>query len=172
MILIAWGARVNGDFKARALEIATELGCDPSHLMACMAFESGGTFDPSVRNAAGSGAVGLIQFMPSTAAGLGTSTDALARMTPVAQLEFVRRHFLPFKGRLATLEDVYMTILWPAAVGRPAASVLFARDSDRPKAYFQNRGLDLNKDGSITKAEAAAKVQAMLVRGMQAGLIG
>ena len=72
-------------------------------------------------------------------------------MTPLAQLEYVRRHFLPFKGRLATLEDVYMTILWPAAVGRPAASVLFARDSDRPKVYFQNRGLDLNKDGSISR---------------------
>lgn len=172
MNTVAWGAQVAPGFKARVIEIAAELGCDPSHLMACMAFESGGTFSPSVRNAAGSGAVGLIQFMPATAAGLGTSTDALARMTPLAQLEYVRRHFLPFKGRLATLEDVYMTILWPAAVGRPAASVLFARESDRPKVYFQNRGLDLNKDGSITKAEAAAKVQAALVLGMKAGNIG
>ena len=38
--------------------------------MAVMSFETGGTFDPGIRNAAGSGATGLIQFMPSTAAGL------------------------------------------------------------------------------------------------------
>lgn len=41
--------------------------------MAAMAFESGETFSPSIKNAAGSGAVGLIQFMPSTAKALGTS---------------------------------------------------------------------------------------------------
>jgi soluble lytic murein transglycosylase-like protein len=37
--------------------------------MACMAWESGRSFRPDVKNMAGSGATGLIQFMPTTAAG-------------------------------------------------------------------------------------------------------
>jgi hypothetical protein len=74
-----------------------------------------------------SGAVGLIQFMPATAKGLGTSPAALKKMTPLAQLDFVRQYFLPSKGKLKDLNDVYMAILWPRAVGRPASYILFAR---------------------------------------------
>jgi hypothetical protein len=59
--------------------------------MAAMAFETGGSFSPAVPNKAGSGAVGLIQFMPSTAKGLGTSTEALKKMSAVQQLDFVKK---------------------------------------------------------------------------------
>jgi hypothetical protein len=52
-----------------------------------------------------------------------------------------------------------MAILWPAAVGKSNDYVLFSSPS---KAYEQNKGLDLNKDGNITKAEAAAKVRNQL----------
>jgi hypothetical protein len=48
-------------------------------------------------------------------------------------------------------------------VGKPEAKVLFASPS---KAYQQNSGLDVNKDGQVTKGEAAAKVQAMLSKGL------
>jgi hypothetical protein len=64
---IAWGAKVSPVFKARVLWIADSLGCSPNDLMACMAWESGESFSPSKKNMAGSGATGLIQFMPSTA---------------------------------------------------------------------------------------------------------
>lgn len=150
-------------FKGEVITLSAELGCDPSHLMAAMAFETGETFSPSIKNKL-SGATGLIQFMPKTAQGLGTTTDDLAQMTAVEQLAFVRKHFLPFKGKLHTLPDVYMTILFPVAVGKPAAHVLFSKPSKR---YEQNSGLDANKDGTVTKEEAAAKVQAKLVRGMK-----
>ncbi|MBS0640841.1 MAG: lytic transglycosylase [Proteobacteria bacterium] len=150
-------------FKDHVIDLAGELGCDPSHLMAAMAFETGETFSPSIRNKL-SGATGLIQFMPATAKGLGTTTADLAQMSAVAQLAFVRKHFLPFRNRLQTLADVYMTILFPVAVGKPAAHVLFARPSVQ---YEQNAGLDANKDGTVTKEEAAAKVQAKLLRGMK-----
>src|SRR5688572_25827343 len=79
--------------------IALELDVNPNFLMAVMSFETGGTFSPSQPNKAGSGAVGLIQFMPKTATGLGTSTAALVQMTAEEQLEFVAKHFRPFKGR-------------------------------------------------------------------------
>lgn len=164
--ILAWGAKVSPEFRATVIDICAGLQANPNHLMACMAFESAETFRPDIKNAAGSGAVGLIQFMPATARGLGTSTQALALMTAVDQLDWVRMYFKPYTGRLHTLSDVYMAILWPAAVGKPEDFVLFAKPSI---AYTQNAGLDLDRDGQITKAEAAALVQAKLDRGLLPG---
>jgi hypothetical protein len=161
---IAWGKRVSAEFKAKVIAICHGLGCDPSHLMAAMAFETGNTFSPSVQNPR-SGATGLIQFLPSTAAGLGTSIEALARMTAVGQLDYVKKHMSPFAGRMHSLSDVYMSILLPVAVGKPEAHVLFAAPS---RAYRQNAGLDANHDDQVTKGEAASKVQAKLNDGLSA----
>lgn len=165
---LAWGAKVSEQFREALFEVAEALGVDPDYLMACIAFETAETFRPDIRNAAGSGAVGLIQFMPATAQGLGTSTEALARMAAVEQLDYVRMYFKPYAGRLRTLSDVYMAILWPRAVGQPEDYVLFVQPS---KAYAQNAGLDIDKDGRITKAEAASLVQARLERGRLPGNI-
>ncbi|AXB30838.1 hypothetical protein DSB67_04295 [Vibrio campbellii] len=84
---IAWGAKVSPEFKHKVLLVCKELGINPDFLMACMAFETGETFSPKIKNAAGSGATGLIQFMPATAKGLGTTTEKLAQMTAVKQLD-------------------------------------------------------------------------------------
>src|SRR5690606_1374140 len=163
---LAWGQRVSAEFRESVFEIADQLGMNPDHLMAVMAFETGETFRPDIRNAAGSGATGLIQFMPATARGLATTTDELARMTAVQQLDFVRLYFKPYAGRLRTLSDTYMAVLWPAAIGRPDDAVLWDKAS-KPTSYRQNAGLDANKDGAITKGEAAAKVRSALERGMR-----
>jgi hypothetical protein len=145
-----------------------ELQCDPNYLMAAMAFESAETFSPSIQNHQ-SGATGLIQFMPATAHGLGTSIQALAAMTAVEQLDWVLAYFRPRKGKLNTLSDLYMAILWPAAVGKPEDSPLFKRPSI---AYEQNAGLDTDHDGVITKEEAASKVAAKLQKGLGVGFKG
>lgn len=165
---IAWGKKVSPAFKSKVISISGTLGCDPSHLMSAMAFETGESFSPSVKNKV-SGATGLIQFMPTTAKSLGTTTAALAAMTAVQQLAVVEQYLTPFKNKMHTLSDVYMTILFPKAVGKPEAFVLFAAPS---KAFVQNQGLDKNKDGVVTKAEAAAKVQAKLLKGMDNSLRG
>jgi hypothetical protein len=166
---IAWGGVVDAAFKTRVTSISLELQVAVDFLMAAMAFESAGTFSASVPNAAGSGAVGLIQFMPATARGLGTSTAALAAMSATQQLDYVRLYFLPYSGRLHTLEDVYMAILYPAAIGKGASHVLF---SSGTTAYAQNAGLDTNKDGSVTVGEAAAKVRQQHERGLAAPHLG
>lgn len=163
---LAWGAKVSAEFREKVFLIAGDLGVKPDYLMACMAFETGYTFNPAEKNKAGSGATGLIQFMPATARGLGTTTDALARMSAVAQLDFVAAYFKPYKGRLKTLSDVYMAILWPAGIGKPENWVLWDKVS-RPTTYRQNAGLDIDKDGQIRKSEAARHVQAALERGMR-----
>jgi len=160
---IAWGAKVSPEFKAKVVAISAALGVNPSYLMACMAFESGQTFSADVKNGKGSGAVGLIQFMPSTAAGLGTTTSALAAMTPEQQLDYVKKYFMPFQGRLHTLLDVYMAIFTPAGIGKPGDYVLY---SEGKKAYTQNKGFDSNNDGKITIEEISTTVQRAYQKGL------
>lgn len=88
-------------------------------------------------------------------------------MSAVKQLDYVEKYFIWTRGKLKTLEDVYMAILWPSAIGKPQNYVLFDKnDPVRPKRYIQNAGLDFNKDGLITKAEAARKVQKKLDEGL------
>lgn len=163
---LAWGAKVSSEFRGRVFALCERQLLDPDFLMACMAWESAETFLPDIRNAAGSGATGLIQFMPATARGMGTTTEALAAMSAEEQLIWVEAYFRPFRGRLRTLSDHYMAILWPAAIGRPESSALWTQ-ATRPTTYRQNAGLDVNRDRVITKAEAASKVQAKLEEGLR-----
>jgi len=165
---IAWGRKVSKGFLKTVVRICRNLGIDPSFLMSCIAFETAETFSSSIKNAAGSGAVGLIQFMPSTAAALGTTTEILASMEPEDQLLGVFFYFERWAQRLKTLEDVYMVILWPGAVGTPDDYVLFDRaDPEHPIRYIQNAGLDFNRDGKITKHEAAERVRRKLEKGLR-----
>ena len=166
---IAWGSKVSKVFKERIIWIADDLEM-PAHgadwLMSCIAWESASTFSASIKNMAGSGAVGLIQFMPKTAIGLGTTVSKLALMTPEAQLNYVAKYFAPYRGKLNSLSDVYMTILWPLGVGKSEDYVLWDQHT-RPTTYRQNIGLDVNRDLKITKGEAASKVMAELLLGQQ-----
>jgi hypothetical protein len=162
-IELAWGKKVNKSFKAKVIEVSARIGVDPNNLMAAMAFESGRTFRPDIKNPI-SGATGLIQFMPKTAQSLGTTTQKLAKMSAVDQLDVVEAYFAPYVGKLHDLSDLYMAILWPRAVGKPASYVLFASPT---KAYTSNKGLDANDDGSVTKVEAADRVHQHLIEGMR-----
>lgn len=148
-------------FRESVSVVAKRLGVSEDDLYAVMAFETGGTFNPAEKNKAGSGATGLIQFMPETAEGLGTTTDELAKMSRTEQMKYVEK-FLSNKGISGKgLSDLYMAVLFPAAVGKPDNFVLFGKgaiEGYTGKAYEQNKGLDANNDGSVTKAEASAKV--------------
>lgn len=169
---VAWGAKVDDAFIASVIWIVEDLAIGESveegtsDLMTCMAWESRRSFDPGKLNLAGSGAIGLIQFMPSTASALGTTSAALAVMTPVQQLNYVWKYFKDYKGKLKTLADLYMAILWPKAVGQPSSYVLWDK-ATMPTTFRQNAGLDANSDGAVTKAECAAKLTAMLAEGFQ-----
>ncbi len=161
---IIFGKKVSKEFKNKIVSICKNLNIDPNFMMASIAFESGETFSSSIENAAGSGAVGLIQFMPSTAKSLGTTTEELKKMTAEQQLDYVEKFFSSHKGKIINLDDVYMAILWPAAIGKPDDFVLFEKGT---KAYTQNTGLDADSDGKITKSEAAALIKAKYNRGKQ-----
>ena len=163
---LVWGQKVTQEFAAKVREIADLLQTDPNWLMAVMAFETGATFSPYVKNAAGSGATGLIQFMPNTAKGLGTSTEKLARMSAVEQLDYVYKYYQPYKGRMKSLSDTYLAVLYPVAVGKPDGYILFSAPSI---AYVQNSGLDTStpKKGYVTKGDAARRVEQMMLQGQK-----
>jgi hypothetical protein len=95
--------------------ISERLGIDKSDLLRIMTFETKGTLNPAIEN--GIGAVGLIQFMPDTAKGLGTSVQALKKMTAVQQLDYVEK-FYTKNGVTAGmgLGDLYLMTFMPAAV--------------------------------------------------------
>lgn len=163
MAELAWGQKVSAPFRRKVLAVAQRIGCDPSHLMACMWFES--KLNPAAVNSL-SGASGLIQFMPKTAIALGTTVEQIREMSDVDQLDLVERYFLEngYAGRIPTLADVYMAIFWPRAIGRPDDYQIVT--DPESAAYVQNRGLDLNKDGTITKGEAASFPEKALSNGL------
>ncbi|PPC95727.1 MAG: hypothetical protein CTY32_08600 [Methylotenera sp.] len=163
---LIWGTRVNQEFRAKVREICKRLRINPNWLMAVMAFETGETFSPSARNPRGS-ATGLIQFVESTARGLGTTTSALASMTAVQQLDFVDKYFKSYAPRIKNLGDCYMAVLWPMAIGKPDTFVMWTSTGQYQAEYNANAGLDINRDGSITRGEALSRVNRATVKGNQ-----
>lgn len=149
---------VTDEFIEAVEKIADRLETKPEYLLAAMSFETGGKFNPAIQNFIG--ATGLIQFLKATAKGLGTTTDKLKAMTAVEQLVFVEKYLTPFKGRIATIEAVYTSIL--SGSPKKPDDVLFRAGT---LAYKQNP-LDWNKDGIITAREAATPVAARLFGGI------
>jgi len=189
-------SKVTDEFKNEVLKTAYDLKVDPNLLMGVMAFETGETFSPSIQNAAGANAFGLIQFMNVTLkdinATFGTShtLDSIKNMNAVDQLSVVKLQFEMWQNRgksLADVSDFYMTVFSPKYAGKPNSTEMYKYKSiqvsdttisetgdtsivqkqipNKTSAYWQNRGLDSNKDSVITKGEAAAKVRAKLSRG-------
>ena len=155
------------EFKQKSTTMSATLGVDYQQLMGLMNFESAG-LNPGAVNSA-TGATGLIQFMPKTAEGLGTSTAALKNMSGVDQLPVVEKFLTTSLAKAkkdstgkVLASDLYAAVFMPAAVGKEDNFVLGKRDSTESslvnavsldKIYSQNPGLDFNKDGVITKGE-------------------
>ncbi len=170
---VPFGKHVDAKFKSKVAAIATRLGAETDHLMTVMAIETSKyennkvtyTFSPSIKNP-NSSAVGLIQFIESTAKGLGTSTAKLAKMTAVAQLDYVEKYFKPYKGKIASVADVYLAVFYPKAMGKKDAYTL------PDWAYQANKGLDKDKNGKLTRGEIAAYVKGKLETGRKKAHVG
>ena len=138
-------------FEKKVREIAQMLRVPPEWLMAVMYSES--KFDASVLNHKGSGATGLIQFMPAAASEMNVSLHRLARMNHLQQLEYVYMYLEKTReryGNFNSLADLYLAILYPRARNQDYCYTLYAKPS---KSYVQNSGLDENKDGRVTVSD-------------------
>jgi len=138
-------------FLWKVKEIASVLSINPEWLMFTMKFESG--INPKKVNQI-SNATGLIQFMPSTARELGTSTEGLLKMSNVEQLDFVYKYLKRYKGRMKSWIDVYLAVFYPAAIGKGDNYVI---KSDL--VAKQNQIFDLNKDLDISVGEIKKVLQ-------------
>ncbi|MCS7086899.1 MAG: transglycosylase SLT domain-containing protein [Bacteroidia bacterium] len=100
-------------------------------------------------------AVGLIQFLPSTARALGVSNTRLYGMSAVEQLDYVHKYFAQFAPPKSFI-DCYALCFYPAAVGKPDHWT-FPRTVARC-----NPALDDNRDGTLSKGEWKEKVRRLL----------
>lgn len=162
-ILEAYGDKIGPDFANRLVEVADDLEIDPMILANQIDTETRGTFDPAQPNLAGSGAVGLIQFMPKTAARLlneagfvgfeptvrgkrqvwsrkqqDEAEEAFKNMDSDMQLHFVRSYLMPYKGRMKTAGDLGMAVFFPRALGK-------GRDYDIEDWYRRNAPSSLER---------------------------
>lgn len=152
-------AKLGGDaFFNKVCAVAQRLHCDANALMGVMNSESG--IDPSRGNAAGGSAVGLIQFMPQTAAQLGTSSAALKSMSAVEQLNYVEK-MINYSKKIGGISQdqpvdsatLYTLVFLPAYAKKDVLTV------KGHKFYNANSGLDKDGDGMITKADMRRRVQ-------------
>lgn len=102
-----------GAFATKVKAISVRLGIKPNWLMAVMDFESG--LNPKAVNPI-SNATGLIQFMPSTANGLGTSVASLYEMSAMKQLDYVEQYLSPYTGKMTSFINTYLAVFYPAAI--------------------------------------------------------
>jgi hypothetical protein len=139
-------------FISKIKSVSKRLNIHPEWLMAVIYNES--KFKSNVYNYSGSGAVGLLQFMPATAVDLGTTTQELANMSAVDQLDYVYLYLAKVykrsnvvKAGIRSLTDLYLAILYPRAIGKDYCFSIYSSPS---RQYFSNKGLDFNQDKSVT----------------------
>lgn len=139
-------------FLEKVKQISAKLRINPDWLMVVMYAES--RLNPAAYNSNG-GASGLIQFMPSTAKWLGTTTAKLRSMSNVDQLDWVYKYFysLGATGKMKSVYDLYLVTFFPIALGKPDSWILESKDLSAYKIAANNKIIDLNKDGKITVGE-------------------
>jgi hypothetical protein len=134
--------------------ISNKLNIEQKHLYRLMNFECG--FNHTKPNPF-SNAIGLIQFLPSTAKKLGTSTEELSQMTKLEQLDYVYKYLNKYckKHNIKTYSDLYLAVFSPYSLDKPNDFVIGKKES---KLVRENPIFDLNKDGEITKQEIIKKI--------------
>jgi hypothetical protein len=155
--VVSNGSGYGPEFLSKVKRIANEINCNYKDLLAVMNAESG------IKSTAvnkSTNATGLIQFMPKTAQGLGTTVEKLKQMSPVEQLDYVARYLKQTKKQAGFSENKQLSggELY-ALVFRPAKAKTGVFATKGEAAYRLNAGLDLNKDGRVTMAELGQRVK-------------
>jgi hypothetical protein len=174
---LVWGKKFTpqSDYKAfkdKVVSVSADLGINPDWLMAVMYAES--SLNPARPNPK-SGAIGLIQFMPETAAGLGTSTDALRSMSAVQQMDYVSKFYQSSKNHLNSAGDLYAATFMPAVVGKPDDTIIGQSGNTNlipgsskityDAVMRSNPGLDLTTKGTIYKSDLAKRAVNFMQQG-------
>ncbi len=150
----ALDAKLGAGFCAKLEQVAKNINCDPADLIGIMYSESG--LDPHITNANYNSA-GLIQFLPVAAEALGTTTQAISKMSGVEQLDYIEKLFKQWSyvdgKRRINAGDLYTLCFLPARVGQEVLT------TSSENYYRCNSPLDADGDGKITKTEMGARVK-------------
>jgi hypothetical protein len=142
----------NPQFQARTDQIAQKIGVSRFDLYSIFHIESGG--DPQAINPI-SKATGLIQFCPPTPSEMGTSVEAIFKMTGLQQLDLVERYFARNFGKLHNYADLYRAVFFPASIGQGPDYVFQTKYISAKKVATQNPGIaakSARPDGYIDNA--------------------
>jgi hypothetical protein len=152
---------LSDQFFTDIVDVCGRIACDPLDLLGVMMNESG--VKANARNPT-SNASGLIQFLPSTLAGLGYSgtPDDFRRLDADAQLPYVEAFFQPYvRYGLNSAARVYLAVFLPSALKQNPnnKTVIAQKGSLNAAIYDRNRGLDANFDGKITVGELQQAIE-------------
>lgn len=146
---------------------AKAIGVPVDWLATVMSFETAGTFSPNVPNKAGSGAFGLIQFMPSTAASLlgypqteVGKAQAAAKGKAMSFATQLKKMVIPYfkGGKYNSLNDLYLRVFYPAAMNKAPDYVVGKAPS---AVYNQNKGFDKDGKGWITQKDITRTINSV-----------
>jgi len=147
-------------FSDAVVTVANAIGADPNNLMFVFNLESG--VNPQAVNKT-TGATGLIQWMPATAQGLGTSTAALAQMSGIEQLQYVQAYYeqvlKSHPEATSNLVNTYLSVFFPAAIGQDDSWVLQTSSLSPGIIAQENPVFDTEGNGQITVGDIAAVLQ-------------
>ncbi|WP_276877098.1 M23 family metallopeptidase [Chryseobacterium joostei] len=140
---LIWGGAVSCEFRKKVIEISKRASIDPNNLMAAMAHETGGTFDPTCgtfkkkKNETTEGYVGLLQIGKDAATDLKITRTELLAMDQIKQLDYIEKYlYLPLvKGKLNTLTDFYLAVLFPVDCGKGNQPNHIVFDDSLPISY-------------------------------------
>lgn len=110
-------------------------------------YKKGDNKDPSIR--CNYRATGLIQFLPSTAIALGTTNAELFNMSVNEQLDYVSKYLelVSKYKKIRSITDLYLAVFSPNSIGFSSNHIIASKNSE---IVINNRGLDTNKDSTIT----------------------
>ena len=112
-------------FIEKLKQVANTLGVSPRVLAGIIKHETNNTFSPAARAPGKHGAVGLIQFIPKTAKQLGTSIEALEKMSGTQQLDYVEKFYKGVGVKPGMdIGDLYMLTFMPAYAHKSPDTVL------------------------------------------------
>ncbi|MFD2521375.1 transglycosylase SLT domain-containing protein [Emticicia soli] len=133
-------------FEQKVTQIASRLGIQADWLMVVMYAES--KLNHLAQNPSSS-AVGLIQFLDKTLAGLGINRTQLLSMSNVQQLDYVEKYFvnLGVKGKMKDVYQVCLAVFLPKHMNSPDSTVIAQSGTN---TYNANKGMDIDKDGVLS----------------------
>jgi hypothetical protein len=165
-VIVEKGRKYHG-FRTAALRMARSLRLSLTHLMTVMAFETEGTFDTGWYKETKT--VGLIQWTPKGVEEMNkaihpdVTLDYLAALPPTKQLDYVGKYLKhqrkTLKNKLTRIEDLYLSVLWPDAVGIP---------DDKPFRPIGHQADDLYVPGTdyMTRARVREVLRGWIRKGL------